>query len=105
MINDPIDTPFSGTKFFDALLSNEEYLERYHASDIDIKAMGQFNMGGNTSGSFNPENMPDFGGSDSESISGQTSNQTIKNNLILFGSCLAAAVVVLCILVRSGRRK
>ena len=31
MVNDAIDTPFSGTKFFDALLSNEEYLERYHA--------------------------------------------------------------------------
>ena len=30
MVNDPIDTPFSGTRFFDALLSNEEYLERYH---------------------------------------------------------------------------
>ena len=30
MINDAIDTPFSGTKFFDALLQNEEYLERYH---------------------------------------------------------------------------
>ena len=31
MINDTIDTPFSGTDFFDALLENEEYLERYHA--------------------------------------------------------------------------
>ena len=31
VINDAIDTPFSGTKFFDALLSNEEYLARYHA--------------------------------------------------------------------------
>ena len=31
VINDAIDTPFSGTKFFDSLLSNEEYLERYHA--------------------------------------------------------------------------
>lgn len=31
MINDPIDTPFSGTRFFDALLQDEEYLERYHA--------------------------------------------------------------------------
>ena len=31
MINDAIDTPFSGTKFFDALLADEEYLERYHA--------------------------------------------------------------------------
>ncbi|MBR6403090.1 MAG: CotH kinase family protein [Eubacterium sp.] len=31
MVNDAIDTPFSGTKFFDALLSDEEYLERYHA--------------------------------------------------------------------------
>lgn len=30
MINDPIDTPFSGTQFFDALLKEEEYLERYH---------------------------------------------------------------------------
>ena len=30
MINDAIDTPFSGTKFFDALLENEEYLSRYH---------------------------------------------------------------------------
>ena len=30
MVNDPIDTPFSGTHFFDALLENEEYLERYH---------------------------------------------------------------------------
>ena len=29
-INDAIDTPFSSTDFFDALLSNEEYLERYH---------------------------------------------------------------------------
>ena len=31
MVNDAIDTPFSGTKFFDALLENEEYLECYHA--------------------------------------------------------------------------
>ncbi len=31
IVNDAIDTPFSGTKFFDALLNNEEYLEQYHA--------------------------------------------------------------------------
>ena len=31
VVNDAIDTPFSGTKFFDALLENEEYLARYHA--------------------------------------------------------------------------
>ena len=31
MVNDAIDTPFSGTDFFDALLENEEYLEQYHA--------------------------------------------------------------------------
>ena len=31
VVNDPIDTPFSGTRFFNALLENEEYLERYHA--------------------------------------------------------------------------
>ncbi|MBO4901115.1 MAG: CotH kinase family protein [Lachnospiraceae bacterium] len=31
MINDSIDTPFSGTEFFDALLENEEYLEKYHS--------------------------------------------------------------------------
>ncbi len=30
MINDAIDTPFSGTEFFDALLENEEYLAKYH---------------------------------------------------------------------------
>ena len=30
MINDAIDTPFSGTKFFNALLENEEYLAIYH---------------------------------------------------------------------------
>ena len=30
MVNDAIDTPFSGTKFFDALLENEEYLAIYH---------------------------------------------------------------------------
>ncbi|MBO4280470.1 MAG: CotH kinase family protein [Lachnospiraceae bacterium] len=30
MVNDAIDTPFSGTEFFNALLENEEYLERYH---------------------------------------------------------------------------
>ena len=30
MINDPIDTPFDGTDFFDALLENEEYLAQYH---------------------------------------------------------------------------
>ena len=30
MINDPIDTPFGGTDFFDALLENEEYLAQYH---------------------------------------------------------------------------
>ena len=30
MVNDPIDTPFSSTHFFDALLENEEYLARYH---------------------------------------------------------------------------
>ena len=31
VVNDAIDTPFSGTKFFNALLSDEEYLEKYHA--------------------------------------------------------------------------
>lgn len=31
MVNDAIDTPFSGTKFFDALLENEEYLAKYHS--------------------------------------------------------------------------
>lgn len=30
VINDPIDTPFSATKFFDVLLENDEYLEKYH---------------------------------------------------------------------------
>lgn len=30
VINDAIDTPFSITDFFDALLENEEYLSRYH---------------------------------------------------------------------------
>ena len=30
VINDAIDTPFSITSFFDALLENEEYLEQYH---------------------------------------------------------------------------
>ncbi len=30
MINDPIDTPYQGTDFFDCLLENEEYLEIYH---------------------------------------------------------------------------
>lgn len=30
MINDAIDTPFDSTDFFDALLSNEEYLNKYH---------------------------------------------------------------------------
>ncbi len=30
VINDPIDTPFSGTTFFDVLLENEEYLAKYH---------------------------------------------------------------------------
>lgn len=31
VVNDAIDTPFSGTQFFDALLENEEYRKRYHA--------------------------------------------------------------------------
>ena len=30
VINDAIDTPFSITNFFDALLENEEYLAKYH---------------------------------------------------------------------------
>ncbi|MFA5341615.1 MAG: CotH kinase family protein [Clostridia bacterium] len=30
VVNDPIDTPFSGTTFFNVLLENEEYLARYH---------------------------------------------------------------------------
>lgn len=30
VINDAVDTPFQGTKFFDALLENETYLSRYH---------------------------------------------------------------------------
>lgn len=30
MVNDPIDTPFSSTHFFDGLLENEEYLAKYH---------------------------------------------------------------------------
>ena len=31
VVNDAIDTPFSGTQFFDALLENEEYRAQYHA--------------------------------------------------------------------------
>lgn len=31
MVNDPIDTPFRGTQFFDALLENESYRRQYHA--------------------------------------------------------------------------
>lgn len=31
MVNDAIDTPFSGTQFFDALLEDETYLAQYHA--------------------------------------------------------------------------
>ena len=31
VVNDAIDTPFSGTQFFDALLENEAYLAQYHA--------------------------------------------------------------------------
>lgn len=30
LINDAIDTPFAGTEFFDSLLENDEYRERYH---------------------------------------------------------------------------
>jgi spore coat protein CotH len=30
VVNDAIDTPFDSTEFFDALLENEEYLEKYH---------------------------------------------------------------------------
>ena len=30
MVNDAIDTPFSGTQFFDALLEDETYLAQYH---------------------------------------------------------------------------
>ena len=30
VINDAIDTPFSGTQFFDALLENDEYRAKYH---------------------------------------------------------------------------
>ena len=29
-VNDAIDTPFSGTQFFDEILANEEYLAKYH---------------------------------------------------------------------------
>ena len=31
IVNDAIDTPFAGTKFFDAVLENEEYREKYHS--------------------------------------------------------------------------
>lgn len=31
MINFPVDTPFSGTQFFDKVLENSQYLEKYHA--------------------------------------------------------------------------
>lgn len=31
LINDAIDTPFAGTKFFDSLLENDEYRAQYHA--------------------------------------------------------------------------
>ena len=31
MVNDAIDTPFSGTRFFDSLLADETYLAQYHA--------------------------------------------------------------------------
>ena len=30
LVNDPIDYPFAGTKFFDTLLENDEYREKYH---------------------------------------------------------------------------
>ena len=31
LVNDPIDSPFSGTDFFDVLLEDEEYRAQYHA--------------------------------------------------------------------------
>lgn len=43
-INFPIDTPFSGTEFFDALLENEEYLNAYH--DCLMRLVKEYAQGG-----------------------------------------------------------
>ena len=39
VINDAIDTPFSGTEFFDALLEQKTYRERYHGYLRDRKSV------------------------------------------------------------------
>lgn len=192
MVNDAIDTPFSGTQFFDALLADEEYLERYHeylrqlvdeyvnggrfdevynrirnqidtlvetdptafysyeqyqtaadllyetvklraesiggqldgtipstdagqredssslidASHIDLKAMGEFNMGGSSNGGTERRGgrMPDMGSFNAEDFSGQTSNQARTKNMILYGICLAAMAAALLLAFRFKRR-
>ena len=195
VVNDAIDTPFSGTDFFDALLEDEEYLAIYHsyldqlveeyvnsgrfdetynrirsqidslvetdptafysyeeyqdaadmlyktvklraesirgqldgtipstddgqredssalvdASDIDVKVMGTFNMGGDDAedrterrregGKRVFADPPSFEGSGMSGQPGQTGNNTMIKNLIIYGICLAGALLVL-ILVR-----
>ncbi len=44
VINDPIDSPFSATQFFDALLENEEYKEKYH--EYYRKLIEEYVLGG-----------------------------------------------------------
>lgn len=44
VINDPIDSPFSSTQFFDALLENEEYKTRYH--EYYSKLINEYLYGG-----------------------------------------------------------
>ena len=51
MVNDAIDTPFSGTDFFDTLLENEEYLEKYH--EYLRKLMEEYVDGGRFEETYN----------------------------------------------------
>ena len=203
IVNDAIDTPFSGTRFFDALLSNEEYLERYHgylrqlvdeyvnggrfdqvynrirtqiddlvetdptafysyeeyqtatellyetvklraesiggqlngtipstdagqrqdrsslidASHIDIKAMGEFNMGGSFSGQQDKASDPDTsaasdvkswsmpGGFSFSGMSGRSAGQSKTKTLLTFGVCLAIMLAALLLVRLYKRRK
>ena len=80
------------------------------ASHIDIKAMGQFNMGGNTGSGFgfDREDRPEKDTSDGEifeetdrkrpsfsGMPGQSASQTRTNNLIAYSICMAVMLAAL----------
>ena len=80
------------------------------ASDIDVKAMGTFNMGGDDAGPRHEHASDKPGGMQppagfSGGMGGQQTSAFSVKNLIIMGSCFAGMLVALLIVWRMKRRK